>query len=75
MFYKMRNTYVLTGIELIKGLIFLHLDFFKAFSKPLKLRILNNLGFFIGFLKDGSCFLCSFCGGYFLKLLIGDCTK
>ena len=75
MFYKMRNTYVLTGIELIKGLIFLHLDFFKACSKPLKLRILNNLGFFIGFLKDGSCFLCSFSRGYLLKLLIYDHTE
>ena len=29
----------------------------------------------IGCLEDDPYFLCSFCGGYLFKLLIGDCTE
>ena len=63
------------GIELVKRLIFLNLNLFKACSEPLKLWVFDNLSSLIGCLKDGPSLLGSFSWGYLLKLLIGDCIE
>ena len=59
------------GIKFIKWLILLHVNLFKARSKPLKFWILDS---FIGCLENGPCFFNSFSRGYILELLIRDCT-
>ena len=73
---KCKVHYVLQlGIELIKWLTLLHLNFFKACCKSLKLWILDSLSPFKGCLEDSPCFLCNFSRGYLLEFLICDRTE